>query len=1732
LKRLLSASNPESGTVYYQYDENGNLKVKTDARGVSSHFQYDALNRVTRRWYNGSPSPAEQANNVPALPNGVTTTNEVAYFYDSQGLPSSAPNFSRGSATGRLVAVTYGIDNSAGNYYGYDATGREVLKFQQTSGVNNQVRAFYNLANAVTSLIYPSGGHVDYGFDRAGRTSSMTGTLGDGRSRTYSTSITYSPFGGLAQEQFGTQTALYHKLHYNKRGQQYDIAVSTSSLQTNEFNWNRGHLALYYGYEFGQSGPANNGNITRAQHWIPTNDAVTDYSYTEATYNYDALNRLSSTTEFQAGSDWLTPPSYAQNYDYDRWGNRTINPSSSGPINHIQFDKSDAQNSNRLYAPGDTALPMNQRQMQYDAAGNLTQDPYTGQGTRLYDAENRMTAAQDLNQSWSYYTYDGEGRRIKRNTNGAETRQVYGMNGELLLESASNTVPAWMPKEYGYRNGQLLIIATAQSNFASNSPSKASEQAQTGASTNIAQGNSQLNPSQELLGRINRIELPGWLKDKLFARSNTLGVSDTSTPLFGPSFPYASLRGSTSPLLQQSTFTEIAFASNRDGTAQIYLMNTDGTGVTRLTNDAANDEAPKWSPNNSRIVFQSDRDNVFSGASDIYVMNNDGSGQTRLTSDAADDSAPVWSPNGTRIAFQSARNGVNSQVFVMNADGSGQVNVSNSTANDTKPSWSLDGTKIAFASDRDQAGFSSIYVMNANGSNQTRLTVSGSGFVDGQPSWSPDGMKLAFTTTRDSNTVTWDEWDEMGNMVVKTNLLINKEVYVMNADGSAQVRLTITSGNDDSPVWSSDGTRIAFRSDRERECCDPNAQVWVMNADGSNQVNLSNNQFGDYCPNWSGSMVNTPPAVNITSPANGASLNGPAITITASASDSDGNVSRVDFYNGTGLIGTAASAPYAINWNNIGSGSYSLTARATDNRGATTTSSPVNITVNAPPTVSITSPANAANFTAPANITITANATDSDGSISRVDFYQGTTLIGSDTASPYSMSWNNVAVGTYSLTARATDNAGATTTSTIVNVSVTPSGTCTGPSGLVACWKFDENGGTAAADSSGNGHQGALQNGPTWTTGKSGAALGFDGVDDMVATNGVTDLTNNFTLSFWALPSASQEIDSESTSSTSGTSGQRYAFWPTWYDGGHAGAGVSVGTNGVSVYEHASNYMPATLVYPTSITNWTHITIVYENKQPKLYVNGALVRTGLTSTMDYVHLNPSYIGGQVYGYYAGQLDEVRVYNRALSASEVSVLANVTSAPNASSFVSQTVPQTMTAGQSYAMSVTMKNTGSNTWMAASSYNLGAQNPQDNATWGMARVGLPSSVAPGDDVTFNFTVTAPSTPGTYNCQWRMVQDGVEWFGAFSPNVAVTVNDPHREIYLYTADVRWIVADQLGTPRMIFDQSGSLANVSRHDYLPFGEDLAGIGGRTTSRGYTSNDMTRQKFTQKERDGETGLDYFGARYYASSQGRFTSSDPYNVVLESQVMSAKSPEKAVANFTTYLIHPQQWNRYSYVANNPTKYTDPTGELLELTGTKEDIEKGFKRIKDLVGSKAAKLLYLRTENGHTYVDYHGSRGDNWKNADALIAADPSGINVYLTKIINDKNPANTIEFRVATDFQTKYGSFTTQGFGGAASVGKEESLTGHAQIFTHPDAGNITQMKFGLTNLGRMASSDGQPLDFYDEIDDGHEFGHVYANVYEGVPLHLSHASDASSLRFENAMRARLGLSNTRIRHY
>ncbi|HEX5001145.1 MAG TPA: Ig-like domain-containing protein, partial [Bacteroidia bacterium] len=187
--------------------------------------------------------------------------------------------------------------------------------------------------------------------------------------------------------------------------------------------------------------------------------------------------------------------------------------------------------------------------------------------------------------------------------------------------------------------------------------------------------------------------------------------------------------------------------------------------------------------------------------------------------------------------------------------------------------------------------------------------------------------------------------------------------------------------------------------------------------------------------------ANTPPSVGRSSPANNASFAaGSSITLAANAADQDGSITRVEFFNGTTKLGEDVGGPYSFTWTNVAPGTYTITAKATDNQGATATSTPITITVvgatNAVPAVNITSPATNSNFNAGATITLNANATDSDGTISKVEFFNGTTKLGEDTSSPYSFTWPGVAAGTYSITARATDNQNGISNSTAVTIIV------------------------------------------------------------------------------------------------------------------------------------------------------------------------------------------------------------------------------------------------------------------------------------------------------------------------------------------------------------------------------------------------------------------------------------------------------------------------------------------------------------------------------------------------------------------------------------------------------------------------------------------------------------------------------------------------------------------------
>jgi len=186
----------------------------------------------------------------------------------------------------------------------------------------------------------------------------------------------------------------------------------------------------------------------------------------------------------------------------------------------------------------------------------------------------------------------------------------------------------------------------------------------------------------------------------------------------------------------------------------------------------------------------------------------------------------------------------------------------------------------------------------------------------------------------------------------------------------------------------------------------------------------------------------TPPTVSLTSPADGSSyVMPPSIAVSAQAGDADGSVVRVDFYVGTTLIGSANGGSYSVTWSHPAVGSYSLTAKAFDNAGASTTSQPVRVTVmappNDPPSVSIRVPSDGTHFAAGAGVDVTADASDDDGTIAGVVLYvDGVAFATPPGTGSYSATATGLAVGPHVLTAKATDNAGASTTSAAVNIVV------------------------------------------------------------------------------------------------------------------------------------------------------------------------------------------------------------------------------------------------------------------------------------------------------------------------------------------------------------------------------------------------------------------------------------------------------------------------------------------------------------------------------------------------------------------------------------------------------------------------------------------------------------------------------------------------------------------------
>ncbi len=215
----------------------------------------------------------------------------------------------------------------------------------------------------------------------------------------------------------------------------------------------------------------------------------------------------------------------------------------------------------------------------------------------------------------------------------------------------------------------------------------------------------------------------------------------------------------------------------------------------------------------------------------VWVMNADGSGQRRLTNGGVPgcgrEWGHAWSPDGRKIAIVSSGPTPpfgESGIYVMNADASGERRLTSGTGFESNPAWSPDGRRIAFTGGRD--GNAGIYVINADGTEQRLLMPAAVTYPPG-PAWSPNGETIAFTI------------EHPKAPGAQTRSL---EIYVVNADGSGQRRLTRNTVRDNDPVWSPDGRRIAFES---------NWQLWVMNADGSGKRRLTLKGVHNFNPAWS-----------------------------------------------------------------------------------------------------------------------------------------------------------------------------------------------------------------------------------------------------------------------------------------------------------------------------------------------------------------------------------------------------------------------------------------------------------------------------------------------------------------------------------------------------------------------------------------------------------------------------------------------------------------------------------------------------------------------------------------------------------------------------------------------------------------------------------------------------------------------------------------------------------------
>ena len=242
---------------------------------------------------------------------------------------------------------------------------------------------------------------------------------------------------------------------------------------------------------------------------------------------------------------------------------------------------------------------------------------------------------------------------------------------------------------------------------------------------------------------------------------------------------------------------KLALVSTRDGNAEIYAMNANGTGQTNLTRHPSSDYSPAWSPDGRRIAFASVRDGTWR----IYLMNADGSDPRPLTPGPWDRD-PAWSPDGSQVLFHRSLD-TGSFVYVVPASGGDQRPLARSNI-EIRASWSPDGSRIAFTSALDRPW--RIVTMNPDGGDPRTVPTEGEAFA---PSWSPDGGRLAFASRKHGNS----------------------DIFTVGREGGVETRVTSSAEDELRPSWSPDGRRIAFVT--------LGGVVKVVATDGSGEITVA-----------------------------------------------------------------------------------------------------------------------------------------------------------------------------------------------------------------------------------------------------------------------------------------------------------------------------------------------------------------------------------------------------------------------------------------------------------------------------------------------------------------------------------------------------------------------------------------------------------------------------------------------------------------------------------------------------------------------------------------------------------------------------------------------------------------------------------------------------------------------------------------------------------------------------